>query len=114
MLRSALGLTVLVYLTACDQWHLSINSDGLVFVSVIGDTGEPRHRFRLRTRDASGTVRTLDVPTSGQLKLPPMADGELQVALLPPESCQVSGHNPQTAAVSVGQEIRLAFEVRCT
>jgi hypothetical protein len=112
MLRSAFGLAGLLLLAACDQWHLSINSDGLVFISVIGD-GEPRGRFRLRTRDAGGTIRIMDVPASGQLTLTPVADGALQLTLLAPEGCQIAGPNPQTLSVSAGQESRVAFDVRC-
>jgi hypothetical protein len=113
MLRSALGLAGLLLLAACDQWHLSINSDGLVFISVIGD-GEPRGHFRLRTRDAESAVRVLDVPASGQLTLNPASDGPLELTLLTPEGCQVVGSNPQTLTVAAGQEVRLAFDVRCT
>lgn len=111
--RAALALAALLYFTACEEWHLSINSDGLVFISVIGDAGEPRHRFRLRTRDADGAVRTMDVPASGQLTLSPVADGILEVTLLTPEGCRVAGSNPRTLAVSAGQEIGLVFDVRC-
>lgn len=114
MRRIALGLTVLLYLAACDQWHLSINSNGLVFISVIGDNGGHRGRFRVRTRDAGGTTRVVDMPASGPLTLTPVADGELHVALLVPKGCEVSGPNPQTVSVSAGQEVRLAFDVRCT
>ena len=112
MLRSAFGLAGLLLLVACDQWHLSIHSDGLVFISVIGD-GEPRGRFRLRTRDAGGAIRIMDVPASGQLTLTPVADGALQLTLLAPEGCQIAGPNPQTLSVSAGQESRVAFDVHC-
>jgi hypothetical protein len=113
MLRAALALAGLLHLATCDQWHLSINSDGLVFVSVIGDNGEPRRRFRLRSRDAGGTIRVLDVPASGQLTLTPVADGALQLTLLAPEDCQVAEPNPQSLTMSAGQEARVAFDVRC-
>lgn len=113
MFRATLVLAGLLYLPACDQWHLSINSDGLVFISVTGDGGEPRGRFRVRTRDAGGTTRMLDVPASGQLTLPAETDGALQLTLLAPEGCQVAGLNPQTLLVSAGQEARVAFDVRC-
>ena len=112
MLRAALGLSGLILLAACDQWHLSINSDGLVFISVIGD-GEPGDRFRVRSRDAGGILRTVDVPPSGQLTLTPVADGALQLTLLAPEGCQVTGSNPRAVTVSAGQEVRVAFDVRC-
>jgi hypothetical protein len=113
MLRAALCLAALLQLAACDQWHLSINSDGLVFVSVIGSGAEHRERFRVRTRGAGGTTRTLDVPASGELTLAPVAEGELQVALLSPEGCRVSGPNPLTVTVVGDQEVRLVFDVRC-
>jgi hypothetical protein len=112
--RAALALAGLLGLTACEQWHLSINSDGLVFISVIGDDAQPRHRFRIRTRDAAGTGRVLDVPPSGQLTLTPVVDGTLELTLLAPDSCRVSGSNPRTLIVAGGQEVRLAFDVRCT
>lgn len=113
MLRAALTLAGLFLLAACDQWHLSIDSDGLVFISVIGDRAEPRERFRLRTRDARGTTRILDLPASGQLTLTPVADGPLELTLLTPEVCHVVGPNPRTLAVTAGQEVRSAFDVRC-
>jgi hypothetical protein len=113
MLRAALGLAGLLYMAACDQWHLSINRDGLVFISVIGDHAGSRERFRVRTRDAGGTIRILEVPASGELTLTPVADGELQVALLVPEGCRVSGPNLQTLTVFAGRESRVAFDVHC-
>lgn len=116
MLRAALGLSGLLFLGACDQWHLSINSDGLVFISVIGDSefrDRFRDRFRVRSRDAGGTIRTLDVPPSGKLTLTPVADGALQLTLLAPEGCQVAGPNPRALTVSAGQDVRVAFDVRC-
>jgi hypothetical protein len=113
MLRAALGLAGLLLLAACDQWHLSINGDGLVFISVIGDHGGPRDRFRLRTRDAGGTTQIVDLPPTGQLTLTPVADGALELTLLAPEGCQVAEPNPQTLTVSAGQESRVAFDVRC-
>jgi hypothetical protein len=113
MLRTALGLAGLLHLVACDQWHLSINANGLVFVSVIGDQGEHRRRFRLRTRDAESTVHILDVPESGQLTVRAVADGPLELTLLTPEGCRVMGSNPRTLTVTAGQEVRSDFDVRC-
>jgi hypothetical protein len=113
MLRAVLGLAGLLHLAACDQWHLSINSDGLVFVSVIGEAGNPRHRFRLRTREADSAIRILDVPASGQLTVRPSVDGPLELTLLAPEGCRIAGANPRTLTVTAGQEVRSAFDVRC-
>ena len=114
MSPAALALGGLLYLTACDQWHLSINSDGLVFVSVIGEGSDPRHRFRLRTREADSAVRILDVPASGQLTVKPAVDGPLELTLLTPEGCRVVGSNPRTLTATAGQEVRSAFDVRCS
>ncbi len=114
MSRTALALGGLFYLAACDQWHLSLNADGLVFVSVFGEDSDPRHRFRLRTREADSAVRILDVPASEQLTVKAAADGPLELTLLTPEGCRVVGSNPRTLSVTAGQEVRSAFDVRCT
>ena len=114
MPRAALALATLLCLAGCEEWHLSINRDGLVLVSVIGDGADGGGGYRLRTRDADGITRILEVPASGQLTLTPVADGELEVALLASESCRVSGRNPQTVTVSGGEDVRLAFDVRCS
>ncbi len=97
----------------CDEWHLSVNRNGLVLISVVGDAGEPRHRFRLRTRDAAGGVQLLDVPESGHLTFTPVADGPLEVTLLPPDGCRVAGDNPRVLSVTADEKLRLAFDVRC-
>jgi hypothetical protein len=114
MCRVALGLALLLNVAACDQWFLAIDSNGLVFVSIIGYGAEPRGQFRLRIRETGGTVRTLDVPASGQMTLTPVPDGELEVTLLMPEGCAVSGPNPQRLSVLSSQEERVSFEVRCS
>ena len=113
LFRSTLALAGVLSLPACDQWHLSVNSDGLVFISVIGDGVERGGRFRVRTRDAGGNTRMLDVPASGQLTLTAQTDGELLLTLLTPEGCRVSGPNPRSLVLSTGQEARVAFDVRC-
>jgi hypothetical protein len=113
VLRGALALAGLLYLAACEEWHLSINSDGLVFISVTGDTGGPGHRFRLRTRHDDGVVRIVDVPASGQLELSPMASGTVELTLLTTEACRVAGANPRTVSVIGGEETRTGFDVRC-
>ncbi|HEY8197999.1 MAG TPA: hypothetical protein VIG04_13540 [Gemmatimonadales bacterium] len=113
MLRAALALTALLYLTGCEEWHLSINSDGLVFVSVIGEGSDPLHRFRLRIREADSAVRTLDMPASGQLTVKAAADGPLELTLLTPEGCRVRGSNPRTLTMTAGQEVGSVFDVRC-
>lgn len=100
-------------LPGCDQWHLSINSDGLLFVSIIGDDAGPRDRFRVRTLDAGGTVQILDVPSSGRLRLSPVAAGTLELTLLPPAGCTVAGPNPRVLTVAADKTVRVSFDVRC-
>jgi hypothetical protein len=112
MKRTVLLAGVLL-LAGCDEWHLSINSDGLVFVSIVDDGHGFRDRFRIRVRDGAGTTQMLNVPTSGELSLPPMRDGELQLTLIAPESCRVAAPNPQTIMVTAGDETRVAFDVHC-
>jgi hypothetical protein len=111
---AALVLGGLLCFTACDRWHLSINADGLVFISVIGDyDGQPRDRFRVRVRESDGAVRVLTVPASGQLSLKSFTDGPLELTLLHPEGCHVAGANPRTFSVAAGEEVEVDFDVRC-
>ena len=109
----ALSCGAFLSLAACDQWHLSVNGDGLLFVSVIGDDVHPRDRFRVRTRDSNGVVLIRDVPSSGRLTLSPTAAGSLELTLLPPEGCTVAGPNPQFLTVAAGTTVRASFDVRC-
>jgi hypothetical protein len=111
-IRRAVALAVILSLAACEEWHLSVNSDGLVFISIVGD-GAGRPGFRLRTRTGSGVVQTLAVPASGALGLTQVAGGELELTLLLPDRCRVDGPNPRTLTVHAGREIRLAFDVHC-
>jgi hypothetical protein len=112
--RTAALIAVLLPMAACEAWHLSVNSDGLVFVSVISIPGEARHHFRVRTRDAGGTTRTIDLPSSGELTLLPQVDGAFELNLLAPAGCRVRGDNPRTVVVATGRENRLVFDVRCS
>jgi hypothetical protein len=111
MKASILALASLL-LTACDQWALSIGGNGLVFVAVIGDNQGPPGRYRVRTRQA-GAVRVLEVPASGQLDLSGFDAGPIELTLLLPEGCRVSGPNPRTLMVSGDQPVSAAFDVRC-
>src|SRR5688572_23158630 len=105
-LRTAALLAVLLPMAACDAWYLAINSDGLLFVSVVGISGEPRHRFRIRTRDAGGMTRTIELPPSRELTLSPRVEGAFELNLLAPAGCQVEGANPRTVVVETGRENR--------
>jgi hypothetical protein len=109
----AFALAGLLLLQSCDQWHLSINSDGLVFISIIDDGDGPGDRFRIRVRDVAGTSQIMSVPASGELSLTPATDGSIQLTLLAPEGCQILSSNPRTVSVSTGDETRVAFNVRC-
>jgi hypothetical protein len=111
-LRLAVALAFTSSLGACEAWHLSINSDGLVFVSIVSD-GQPRDRFRIRTRHSHGAVRVSDVPESGQVTFSGLADGVLELTLLPPGHCQIRSPNPQTVTVASGRELRLTFDATC-
>ncbi len=113
-IRTAALMAVLLPMAACDAWYLAVNSDGLLFVSVVGVSGEPRYHFRIRTRDAGGTTRTIDLPPSRELTLSPRVDGAFELNLLAPAGCQVAGDNPRTVVVEMGREDRLVFEVRCS
>lgn len=112
MWHKALALAGLLGLGACDQWHLSINRDGLVFVSVIDGTGQ-RGGYRVRTRQADGTVRFVDLPPSGVLSLSPVPAGTLELTLLPPAGCTVAGPNPRVLTVGPDAAVRVTFDVRC-
>lgn len=109
----ALFCGALLHVAGCDQWHLSINGDGLLFVSIIGDDAGQRDRFRVRTLDAEGTVQVLDVPSSGRLTLNPVAAGTLELTLLPPAGCAVIGPNPRVLTVAADKTVRVSFDVRC-
>ena len=109
----AIACGALLYVAGCDQWHLSINGDGLLFVSVIGDGAGPQGRFRARTLDAEATVQVLDVPSSGRLTLSPVAAGTLELTLLPPAGCTVTGANPRVLTVAADKTVRTNFDVRC-
>jgi hypothetical protein len=112
-MNGILALAGLLLLTGCDQWHLSINSDGLVFISVIDDQDLPGDRFRVRIRSIDGATETLGVPASGELSLTQAADGLIELTLLAPDPCQVLGANPRSVSVSTGNETRVSFDVRC-
>jgi hypothetical protein len=109
-LPAALALGGLL-LIGCDQWALSINGNGLLFIGVIGDNHPGR--FRVRARQAEGATRLLEVPASGQLNLSGLAAGAVELTLLLPPGCRVAGANPQTLMVSPDQAANATFDVRC-
>jgi hypothetical protein len=96
----------------CDRWALSVNGDGLLFISVIGD-GDDHGGFRIRTRDGGGTARIAPVPSSGNLRLEGVAAGPFELTLLAPEECRVAAPNPRTLTVSADQPVNVGFEVHC-
>jgi hypothetical protein len=108
----ALPLVGLLAIAGCEYWSLSVNQDGLVLISVIGDDNG-RNRFRVRSRHSDGSVQVLDVPSSGHLTLRSVADGMLELTLLPPAGCRVVGGNPHNLNVSDGQDLSVDFDVRC-
>ena len=102
----------LLYLAACDYWHLSVNADGLVFIAVVGDA-PTREGFRVRIRRSDGGTRLLDVPPSGRLSLSPTTAGTLELTLLPPAGCRVAAPNPRVLTVAADEPVRVNFDVRC-
>ena len=113
ILPKALAITGLCLLPGCDQWHLSINSDGLIFISVAGDGIDTGDRFRVRVRNDDGGVRTLELPASRQLTVAAEPDRTVQLTLLVPEGCRIDGINPQTVTATAARSNRVDFAVHC-
>jgi hypothetical protein len=107
----ALGGT-LPSVAACDQWALRVNSDGLLSIQIVSDGGRSQGRFRVRARQADGS-RVLDVPASGQLSLADLSPGKVELTLLLPAGCRVSGPNPRSMTLAPNDAVSVAFEVRC-
>jgi hypothetical protein len=107
-----LALAALLLLTACDQWALFVNSDGVLSVSIFSDGSPPRDGFRVRVRQPDGTTRVLDLPPSGPLTVGGAA-GSTELTLLPPEGCRVSAPNPRTVSPGSDQTIGVVFDVHC-
>ena len=100
-------------LTACDRWALIVNSDGLIFISVIND-GDRNGGFRVRARESDGTSRIMDVPPSGNLSLDNLSRGPIELTLLAPEGCSVSAPNPRTITTDTDDSVNVGFEVHCS
>jgi hypothetical protein len=108
-----LALAALLLLTACDQWALFVNSDGVLSVSIFSDGSQPQDRFRVRVRQPDGTTRVLDLPASGPLTLTGAAGSTLELTLLSPEGCQVSAPNPRAVSLGPDQTVGVVFDVHC-
>jgi hypothetical protein len=108
-----LALAALLLLTACDQWALFVNSDGVLSVSIFSDGSQPQNRFRVRVRETDGTLRILDVPASGPLTLSGAAGSPVELTLLSPEGCRVSAPNPRTVSPGSDQTVGVVFDVHC-
>jgi hypothetical protein len=113
LLRVGLALGGSFLLSGCDQWALRINSDGLLSINIVNDGGHARGRFRVRASQDGGLVRMLDLPASGQLRLDGFSEGALELMLLAPAGCEVSGPNPLEVEVQSGNTLNVAFSVRC-
>jgi hypothetical protein len=107
-----LALAALLLLTACDQWALFVNSDGVLSVSIFSD-GSPRDGFRVRVRQTDGSTRVLDVPASGPLTVGGAAGTTVELTLLAPEGCRVSAPNPRTVSPGSDQTVGVVFDVHC-
>jgi hypothetical protein len=107
---------LLALLAACDQWALSINSGGLLFISVVEDGRQPPRRtgYRMRLRDAAGAVRDVDLPVGGDYRLELAAPGSVELTLVPPAGCAVEGANPRTVSLDSAEEpVRARFTLHC-
>jgi hypothetical protein len=110
---AALALAALLLLTACDQWALFVNSDGVLSVSIFSNGSQPQDPFRVRVRQADGTTRVLDLPASGPLRLSGPAGSTLELTLLSPEGCWVSAPNPRMVSPGSDQTVGVVFDVHC-
>ena len=108
-----LALAALLLLTGCNQWALFVNSDGVLSVSIFSDGSQPQDRFRIRARQADGTLRILDLPASGPLTLSGAAGSTVELTLLTPDGCRVSAPNPRTASPGPDQTVGVVFDVQC-
>jgi hypothetical protein len=110
---AGLALAALLLLTGCDQWAFFVNSDGVLSVSIFSDGSQPQDRFRIRARQADGTLRILDLPASGPLTLSGAAGSTVELTLLTPDGCRVSAPNPRTASPGPDQTVGVVFDVQC-
>lgn len=110
---AALALAALLLLTACDQWALFVNSDGVLSVSIFSDGSQPQDGFRVRLRQPDGTTRVLDLPASGPLTVGGAAGSTVELTLLAPEGCRVSAPNPRTVSRGSDQTVGVVFDVHC-
>jgi hypothetical protein len=108
-----LALAALLLLTACDQWALFVNTDGVLSVSIFSDGSQPQDRFRVRVRQPDGTTRVLDVPASGPLTLSGAAGSTVELTLLSPDGCRVSPPHPRTVSSGSDQTVGVVYDVHC-
>lgn len=100
-------------LTACDQWALFVNSDGVLSITIVSD-GDGRDRFRLRALQSDGISRIMDVPSSGSLTFGAFSAGEVELTLLAPAGCRVADPNPRTLMINADERVSVAFDVHCS
>lgn len=111
--RASIILGVILLLGACDRWALVVNSDGILSITIVSDGGLPDHRYRVRVRQSDGRTQVLEVSESDQPSFNAMAAGMLELTLLPPPGCVVTGPNPRSLMVSEGEMIDVTFDVSC-
>jgi hypothetical protein len=105
--------TVSPLLTACDQWALFVNSDGVLSITIVSD-GDGRDRFRVRALQSDGISRIMDVPSSGSLTFGAFSAGEVELTLLAPAGCRVADPNPRRLMVNADEPVSVAFDVHCS
>ena len=113
-LRAVLALGLLQLIAACDRWAVFVNGGGVLSISIVSDGFGLQHRFRVRTRQADGTTRLLDVPASGELRLEGAGPGSVELTLLAPEGGRVSAENPRTVSVGADENVGAVFDVDCS
>jgi hypothetical protein len=112
-LRAALSVaSILPLLTACDQWALLVNTDGVLAIVIVSD-GHSSRPFQVRTRDADGVSRLMVVPPSGSLAIDGVKAGQVELTLLAPTGCRVASPNPQTVMTQAAETVRVSFDVHC-
>ena len=112
-LRAALRVaSTLPLLTACDQWALLVNTDGVLAIVIVSD-GNSSRPFQVRTLDSDGVSQLMMVPRSGSLNIDGVKTGPLELTLLAPTGCRVAGPNPQTVMTRAGETVSVSFDVHC-
>ena len=106
-------LVLLLAVAACDYWALSINSDGLIHVTVLGGDGyRPRDGYRIRVIRGPGETSVVNLPESGVLQVDAPPGAQVTLALMPPAGC-IAAASEQSVRVGAGSTATARFELAC-